>query len=171
MASSYLDACAIIELRRDPSDAGRALTDLVVGASGTEISLVTSELSILEVLVKPLEGFIDRPLLDEASDSRDQYEWYNENLTAAGPLFQTLPVARGILLEAALIRAQTKSMKTPDAIHAATAFAAGCSHLITGDVRFARAIEQRSAEPRGGGMQVVMLDATAIDTLKRNLGL
>lgn len=171
MASIYLDACAIIELRREPTDTGRALTDFVVEASGAEISLITSELSILEVLVKPLEGFIDRPRSDETLDSRNQYEWYNENLVAAGALFQTHPIERGVLLEAALIRAKTKSMKAPDAIHAATAFAARCSHLITGDIRFARAIAQLAAEPRRNELEVVMLNAMAIDDLKRKLGL
>lgn len=171
MRSIYLDACAIIELRREPTEAGRALTNLVVDASGTDTLLVTSELSIIEVFVKPLEGFLDRTLADETPDSRSQYEWYNENLVADGALFQTLPIERRILLEAALIRAAIKSMKSPDAIHAATAFGSQCSHFITGDVRLARGIEQLSADPRRSRLEVVMLNGTAIDHLRQEISL
>jgi predicted nucleic acid-binding protein len=41
-----------------------------------------------------------------------------------------LPITRPILLEAARLRAATK-LKTPDAIHAATAMDAGCALFVT----------------------------------------
>jgi predicted nucleic acid-binding protein len=164
----YLDACAIIELRREPTDVGRTLTDFVVDASGTKNVLVTSELSLVEVLVKPLEGFWGRARTDEVPDSRDQYEWYNENLIANGILVRTLPIERRTLLEAALIRAKIKSMKTPDAIHAATAFDAQCAYFITGDVRLARGIQQLSHQNK---LEVAMLTVAAIDHLRQKIGL
>ena len=48
-----------------------------------------------------------------------------------------LPVSLSVLEEAARLRA-AHNLKTPDAIHAATALAAGCSLFVTNDFGFRR---------------------------------
>jgi predicted nucleic acid-binding protein len=48
-----------------------------------------------------------------------------------------LPISLDILRESAKLRA-TQNLKTPDAIHAATAFSANCDYLITNDDGFKR---------------------------------
>jgi predicted nucleic acid-binding protein len=48
-----------------------------------------------------------------------------------------LPISLDILRESANFRA-TQNLKTPDAIHAATAFSANCDYLITNDDGFKR---------------------------------
>jgi predicted nucleic acid-binding protein len=46
-----------------------------------------------------------------------------------------LPITQPVLREAARLRATTK-LKTPDALHAATAMLAGCALFVTNDVGF-----------------------------------
>lgn len=97
------------------------------------ICVVTSELTLLESLVKPLKD-------GDSILARD----YEKFLTSTR--LQLHPITARILKEAARVRATT-GLKTPDAIHAATALAAGCSQLITNDSDFRRI----------GSLQVVIL--------------
>jgi predicted nucleic acid-binding protein len=92
--------------------------------AGTQ-HIATSELSVLEVLVKPLR--LQNAFLQELF---------------LGMLYHTpglscVPISRQILEEAARIRA-TFGLKTPDAIHAATALSEGCTLFVTNDVAFRR---------------------------------
>ena len=89
--------------------------------SGT-ITLVTSELSILECLVGPFKTGDARVLAGYEAIFRVRD-------------LQLLPVDEPILREAARLRATT-NLKTPDAIHAATALAANSSAMITNDIHF-----------------------------------
>lgn len=89
------------------------------------IHVVTSELTILEALVKPFkEG--------------------NASLVAAfravlqqSPDVTLLPIMQAVLERAAHLRA-TANLKTPDAIHAATALDHGCALFLTNDPAFRR---------------------------------
>ncbi|MGH2516021.1 MAG: type II toxin-antitoxin system VapC family toxin, partial [Ktedonobacterales bacterium] len=93
--------------------------------SPTTFSVITSELSLLEVLVKPFKtgnvrleaGF--RALLMGSADVR------------------MLAITQSILERAARLRATT-NLKTPDAIHAATALESGATHFLTNDPAFRR---------------------------------
>jgi predicted nucleic acid-binding protein len=92
--------------------------------AGTQ-EIVTSELSVLEVLVKPLQ--LQNTSLQELF---------------LGALYHTpglsrISISRQILETAAHIRA-TFGLKTPDAIHAATALIEGCTLFVTNDVAFRR---------------------------------
>jgi predicted nucleic acid-binding protein len=89
-----------------------------------ELRGYTSELTLAEVLVKPLSAGADA--------IRQQYE---QLLASPGPL-TVLPVSRLILLEAARLRAGFPSLKLPDAIHAATAMLHQCNTFLTNDRRF-----------------------------------
>ena len=116
----YVDAnCVIYSVERiEPYDA--LLMPLWQAAAESRLSIVTSELTLLEVLVRPI---------------RDQ----NEMLMSAFRAFLTgtrelsmIPVTTTILEQAAHIRAET-GMRTPDAIHAATAIETQASLFVTND--------------------------------------
>ena len=87
-----------------------------------EIELVSSELILMETLVLPLRN--EDSLLINAY----------EDLLLSEPM-QLISINQSILRQAANLRA-TNSLKTPDAIHAATAMAANCDLLITNDNGF-----------------------------------
>jgi predicted nucleic acid-binding protein len=90
-------------------------TDLDTG----KIRVVTSELTLLEVLVQPIR--LGREDLIEAYDS----------LLIDSDL-QLVPIDSAVLRKAAELRAHL-NLKTPDSIHAATALRAGCDHLVSND--------------------------------------
>jgi len=85
--------------------------------------LATSELTLLEVLVKPLRD--GNAAL--ANLFRDVL------LNTAG--FTSLPITRAVLETAARLRSQ-HGLRTPDALHAASALAAGCTLFLTNDPKF-----------------------------------
>ena len=89
-----------------------------------DIQIISSELALLETLVAPLRN-LDSVLITAY-----------ETLLLSTEM-QLMPMTRAILREAAQLRAQT-NMKTPDAIHAATAIAHGCSIFLTNDNGFRR---------------------------------
>jgi len=94
-----------------------------VRASGT--SVVTSEMTLLEVLVQPLrQGDV---LMESAFRA----------VLATSPDVHMVPIARAVLERAAALRAAT-NLKTPDAIHAATALIEGCMLFVTNDALFRR---------------------------------
>jgi predicted nucleic acid-binding protein len=99
------------------------LTALFARMDRGELSAVTSELTLAEVLVKPLRSGNDF--------LRERYE---ETLKSGGAL-AVIPVGRAVLSRAALILARHETLKMPDAIHLATALAAGCSRFLTNDYR------------------------------------
>jgi len=89
------------------------------------VTIIGSELTLLETLVMPLR--IADPLL--VAD----YErlWQQPNT-------QLLPITQDVLREAARLRAQITGLKTPDALHAATAILHGCALFVTNDNGFKR---------------------------------
>lgn len=98
------------------------LTPLWEASGRRKVVVATSELSVLEALVGPLKS----------GDERLAYI-YEEFLN--GTEIRLAPIDREILLEAARLRAKT-SLRTPDAIHAATALSLGCSLFLTNDSTF-----------------------------------
>ncbi len=96
-----------------------ALFDLLEGG---EIEAVTSELTLAEALAKPFEA--------GRSDIAQVYE----AMLAPSSWLSVVPVERAILIEAARLQAAL-TLRLPDAIHVATAVAAGCSALLSNDRR------------------------------------
>jgi predicted nucleic acid-binding protein len=88
-------------------------------------AVTTSELTLLEVLVKPLR----------LGNTALANLYRTVLLGTAG--FTTVPVSRAILEAAALYRA-VSGLKSPDAIHAASAVSIGCVSFVTNDVAFRR---------------------------------
>jgi predicted nucleic acid-binding protein len=83
---------------------------------------VTSELSLAECLVKPLE-------LGQA-DIVQTYQMFLQERR----FFSVVPVSRELLVGAARLRSISR-IKLPDAIHAATALHLGCTSFLTNDDR------------------------------------
>jgi predicted nucleic acid-binding protein len=123
-----IDSCVwIYHLENHPEYA--ALTRQVLEAvEGGTCRAVSSELTLLEILVRPLQ----MELLDVA----DEYEL----LFSGFPNLSLEPISRDILLQAATIRAR-HGLRTPDAIVAATAIAAEATLLVTNDRHFSQVPE------------------------------
>ncbi len=122
--SVYLDASAVIYSVERHSDYWPLMQPVWEAAAQGRISLVTSELTLLETLVVPLKTG-DVSLVAAY-----------ESVLGEGDL-RLLPIAQDVLREAARQRAAT-GLKTPDALHAATALVAGCGLLVTNDAAFRR---------------------------------
>lgn len=89
------------------------------------ISLIGSQIVLLEVLVKPV--WENKPELQEKF----------RHFLLRSQEFSTIPIDLGILERAARIRADS-GLRTPDAIHAATALEAGAALFVTNDPGFRR---------------------------------
>ncbi|MDY6783451.1 MAG: PIN domain-containing protein [Cyanobacteriota bacterium] len=85
-----------------------------------EVRIISSELTLMEALVLPLRNR-NRLLIDTY-----------EQLFARVEL---VPISQTLLKRAAQLRATTR-LKTPDAIHAATAQSSGCTLFLTNDRGF-----------------------------------
>jgi predicted nucleic acid-binding protein len=84
----------------------------------------TSEMTLAEILVKPIEA-----RSDDLAASYDR-------MIVSAQNFEVLPVKRKVLISAAGIRARRSAVKLPDAIHLASAMALGCTAIVTDDRRF-----------------------------------
>ncbi len=93
-------------------------------AKGTQ-KVVGSELLIVETLVGTFR-----------TANVQQTSTYEKALY--GSDMQLLPITRDILLEAARLRAAIPGLKTPDAIHAATAIVHDCALFVSNDAGFRR---------------------------------
>jgi len=121
----YLDANVFIYSieRIDPY---RSMLDtLWLTVSTGQVTVVTSELTLLELLVKPLKvgdattATLFRTVLKHTPDE------------------QMLPITQSVLEAAANLRA-TLGLKTPDAIHVATALLNNSMLFVTNDSTFRR---------------------------------
>ncbi len=95
------------------------------GAQMGVFTVVSSELILVETLVSPLRSG------DAIQFERRKSLWDRENVSL-------LPITRDILLEAARLRAAIPGLKTPDAIHAATAISHNCALFVSNDAGFRR---------------------------------
>ena len=118
----YVDTAPIIYTVERHPDYESLLLPLWAKADAQSLTVITSELTLLETLVKPLR--------DNNQTLADDYE---KLLGATNILMR--PITANILRAAARIRATT-SMRTPDAIHAATALSVGCAQFITNDTDY-----------------------------------
>ncbi len=119
----YLDASAVIYSVEKIEPYWNLLKPVWQAAFRGEVSFVGSELLLLEVLVKPVQTG-DKMLADSF-----------RNLLKARE-FALYPITEQILETAVALR--VSGLRTPDAIHAATATIAGCDQFITNDSGFRR---------------------------------
>ena len=132
--SVYLDANGFIYSVERIEPYRTLLEPMWRQARAGEFDVASSDITVLETLVKPLrEG-------DEVVEMllRSMFDAHEVSLILA---------TRELWEDAARIRADT-GLKTPDALHAATALSTGCALFITNDTDFRR-VE---------GLPIVVLD-------------
>ncbi|MBW4580242.1 MAG: PIN domain-containing protein [Tildeniella nuda ZEHNDER 1965/U140] len=110
------------------------LTALFQSIDQGNLQAITSELTLAEVLVKPIQN-----------GNSIQQDTYKQAITSNSHLL-VIPIQRELLINAAQLRVTT-NLKLPDAIHAATALATQCSTFLTNDLKFQNV----------SGLQIVVL--------------
>ena len=121
-ATVYLDTSVIIYTVEANPIYYSLLQPLWLKFQTGEIDLVTSELTLMETLILPLRNANNALVSD-----------YEQILLSSE--IQLVPITRSVLKAAANLRATT-NLKTPDAIHAATALGKGCTLFLTNDSGF-----------------------------------
>ncbi len=118
----YLDTNIFIFAFEEKDERSQLLSRLfALSSDRTEPLLVTSELTLSEVLVGPYQD-ADDSLIDSYDGFITDSDW-----------LEVLPVVRPTLWYAAVLRSQYKKLRLPDAIHLSTAIGANCSHFLTAD--------------------------------------
>jgi predicted nucleic acid-binding protein len=125
--SVYVDTSAVIYRVERIEPYLTASLPLWDALDAGQAQVATSELTLLEVLVKPLrDGNLSLATL-----------YHTVLLGTVG--LNCHPVSRAVLESAARLRA-AQHLKTPDAIHAASALVAGCTLFVTNDPAFRKVI-------------------------------
>jgi predicted nucleic acid-binding protein len=118
--SVYLDTNCLIYLVEGHTRYRPALEPLIGAIAQGSILGITSELTVAEVLVKPIA--------DRRPDAVMVYKQLLEN----GEPFSLIPISMAILELSATLRG-TCPVKLADAIHLATAIDQGCAAFVTND--------------------------------------
>ncbi|MCM2473637.1 type II toxin-antitoxin system VapC family toxin [Rhizobium sp. CG5] len=118
----YLDTNLFIMAFENRGRESGLISDIfaAVAMSSAQV-FATSELTLSELIVKPLRA------KDEGAVA--QYG----ALIRSSAWLDVRQVVRDVLVVAAMLRTENSAVKLPDAIHLSTAFAAGCSHILTDD--------------------------------------
>lgn len=116
----YLDTNIFIYAVEGYAEFQPELNELFEACDQGILKAITSELTLAEVLVKPL------------SDNNFKVCSAYENCIQNSQLLEVVPVDRKILKESARLRS-INNLKLPDAIHAATAIFNRCQTFITND--------------------------------------
>lgn len=121
----YLDTNIFIEIFEGRGRLSELLTQLLIAVENEDRRqrLVTSELALAELLVKPI-----------ALQRHDLIRIY-DNWTTSNSYLEVVPVVRDVLSDAAALRASDRSLKLPDAIHLTTARGTHCRYFLTRDKR------------------------------------
>lgn len=118
----YLDANSVIYSVEKHPVYWSLLQPIWLAAKGKTIEIVSSDLTLMETLVGPLRS-------GDTALANTYEQLFQQAQT------RLLPITQHILREAAHLRATTK-LKTPDALHLATAQQTGCALFVTNDAGF-----------------------------------
>ena len=122
----YLDTNVFIEMYETRSVASTLIWDTVGNAKVSGVHFISSELTLAEILVKPIKSA-------HSSKNWQQVIDYRQALSDKPGFQKIVPVTSDILYSAASIRALTKGVKLPDAIHLATAIIHKCNFFLSND--------------------------------------
>jgi predicted nucleic acid-binding protein len=140
----YLDTNVFIAAYENKHSRGDQAWRILTAIEDGEFVGVTSELTLAEILVRPLE-----------QRDYDRAQYYQEIIsTDVG--FEVPAIDRAVLVEAATLRAVRKSLRLPDAIHVATARLNECSHIVSDDRRL----------PGAPGLGVVQLGPHTLEAIR-----
>ncbi len=121
-ARLYLDTNILIHFVEGHAKHMNALRQLFMAIDDGTVTAVTSELTLAEALVKPLELGRD-----------DVAAVYETLLSDASPILAAA-IDRAILKQSAAVRAGVGGQLL-DAVHVATAITSGCQYFVTEDSR------------------------------------
>ncbi len=116
----YFDSNIFIYLMEGFASLAHDLNDIRDSIAHGESSICTSELTLCEVLVPAFRANNTRLLA-----------LYRQFIEDSGA-FELVPTTRETYVRASLFRAQL-NLKTPDAIHMASAIQSGCTAFLTND--------------------------------------
>jgi predicted nucleic acid-binding protein len=119
-ARIYIDTSVVIYTIEVNPNYWQLLQPLWQKFQAGQIELIASELILMESLVIPLR-----------QSNANLIDTYEQLLLSS--VLQLIPISQTILREAARLRATTPSLRTPDAIHIATASTLGCTQFLTND--------------------------------------
>jgi len=117
----YLDTNIFIQAFENAES--RLVEMFCIEPPDSQALLITSELTLAELLVHPYRSKDDRLLS------------LYENWTTSNDILNVGALDRETLKRAALLRSQNSWLKLPDAIHVSTAMRFECSHFLTSDKR------------------------------------
>jgi len=143
----YLDANVFIAAYESQGARSDHAWWLLEAIEDGELSGVTSELTLAEILVRPI-GEQDHDLVRHYQD-----------VVSPAECLRVPAVTRQVLVEAATLRSIQRSLRLPDAIHVASARLTGCSHIVSDDRRL----------PFAPGLEIVQLGPHALNTIRRTL--
>jgi predicted nucleic acid-binding protein len=132
----YLDANVFIEMWENKgTEASRLVWTMFSIGMQRVWCFVSSELTLAEVLIDPI------------SDAKKSGDWslverFREQIADKGTFQRIIAVSRDLLDYAANVRSENSAIKTPDAIHVATALLNNCSVFVTNDKRLANALRR-----------------------------
>lgn len=118
-----VDTAPFIYYTEENSDYINAIAPFFEAVGRGEVAIITSVVTLLEVLVHPTK-----------SGNTDLAKKYRELLFKTKGI-KTIDVTQDIAEEAARLRA-SYNIRTPDAIHVATAIKAGADFILTNDISF-----------------------------------
>lgn len=122
----YLDSNVFIYATETNLPNTRGLARLFDSFLKGAYTAVTSELTLAEVLVKPLRDNNQRLITI-----------YKEIISESGYI-KVLPVGRPILERSALMRSVNTRLRLPDAVHLASALLTKSAYVLTNDFRMAQ---------------------------------
>ncbi len=102
------------------------LVDLFISEPKNGPTLFTSELTLAELLVKPMK------------DRNDGLVDVYRSWTVSNDVLEVGPVSRDALYYAAVLKSNYKWLKLPDAIHVSTTIGFDCSHFVSFDQHLER---------------------------------
>lgn len=114
----YLDSCIAIYLVEEHQQYAHVIEALL--ESRSEVGLFVSDLTVMECLVGPLRS--KNKYLEEKYNG-----WFGDVMTVT--------LTNSVFVKAARLRAIHSSLKTPDALHLATALHYDCDEFWTNDTR------------------------------------
>jgi predicted nucleic acid-binding protein len=132
----YLDANVFIEMWENrQTEASRLIWRMFSISMRRDWCFVSSELSLTEVLVDPIASA-------KKSNDWTLVDLYRFQIFDKEPFQRIAPVTREVLDMAANVRSENSGIKTPDAIHVATALIHSCSALVSNDRRLVSALSR-----------------------------